>query len=116
MVTAQKPPPVGSPPPPPLVGLQLGSIIACPYASHHFFGTNFADATLNPTIAINAELNVQTGLQTFGTGGLSMFAPLGNIGWSLELRVGSTVTTQVQSLIDMQGLALYVQNGQFFLN
>jgi hypothetical protein len=70
---------------------------------------------LSPAVSTNAKLNGQTGLQTDGTGGLSLVAPLGNIGWSLTLSVGSTTSTQVRSLVDLQGLSLYVQNGQFFL-
>ena len=105
------PPPSASPPP----STNLGPVVACSYVSHHFFGTNFADATLSPAVSTNATLNGQTGLQTDGTGGLSLVAPLGNIGWSLTLSVGSTTSTQVRSLVDLQGLSLYVQNGQFFL-
>jgi hypothetical protein len=43
-----------------------------------------------------------------------MFAPLGNIGWSVALRVGSTSSGGAQRVLDLQGASLYVQNGSFF--
>ena len=88
-------------------------MIACPYAAHHFSSTNFSDQALTTALLGGSTLAPVTGLQSFGSGGLLLNAPLGSVGWSVALTVGFSSSASSQTVLQMNGLNLVLRNGTF---